>query len=110
LVEIGIWWKQAVLKVIFSSILDGHLTSFPPDVKLLAKATVDSSIELYEKISAEMLPTPAKSHYTFNLRDLSKVSREREGEREGERERGGERERTREGVRESERERDRDTE
>ncbi|KAJ1494154.1 P-loop containing dynein motor region D4-domain-containing protein, partial [Baffinella frigidus] len=65
--------SQAVLKVIFSSILDGHLSTFQPDIKLLGKATVDSSIEIYEKISAEMLPTPAKSHYTFNLRDLSKV-------------------------------------
>jgi dynein heavy chain len=65
--------SQSVLKVIFSSILDGHLNDFSPEVKGLCKATVDASIEVYEKISAEMLPTPAKSHYTFNLRDLSKV-------------------------------------
>jgi len=39
----------------------------------LVKTVVDSSIDIYEKISSEMLPTPAKSHYTFNLRDLSKV-------------------------------------
>eukprot|EP00961_Rhodomonas_salina_P154652 2083222-Rhodomonas_salina.1 len=65
--------SQGVLKVIFSSILEGHLGDFANDVKLLCKSSVDASIEIYEKISAEMLPTPAKSHYTFNLRDLSKV-------------------------------------
>ena len=65
--------SNSVLKVIFGSILDGHLQDFPNDCKILSKQTVDASIEIYEKISTEMLPTPAKSHYTFNLRDLSKV-------------------------------------
>ena len=65
--------SRAVLAVIFFSVLDGHLSIFPTEIKALSKTTVDCSIDIYERISSEMLPTPAKSHYTFNLRDLSKV-------------------------------------
>jgi dynein heavy chain len=32
-----------------------------------------STIEVYNTIAREMRPTPSKSHYTFNLRDLAKV-------------------------------------
>ena len=33
---------------------------------------VDGAIEIYRRMSTDFLPTPAKSHYVFNLRDLSK--------------------------------------
>jgi dynein heavy chain len=39
----------------------------------LSDKLVISSIEVYKTVCASLLPTPSKSHYTFNLRDLSKV-------------------------------------
>lgn len=33
---------------------------------------VNAAVEIYERIAKDLLPTPAKSHYVFNLRDLSK--------------------------------------
>lgn len=34
---------------------------------------VCATTELYNAIRCELLPTPNKSHYTFNLRDMGKV-------------------------------------
>ena len=42
-------------------------------VKPISNQIVATSISVYKTISAQLLPTPAKSHYTFNLRDLSKI-------------------------------------
>ena len=41
-------------------------------MKSLADAIVNSAVEIYIRISLDLLPTPSKSHYIFNLRDLSK--------------------------------------
>jgi dynein heavy chain len=34
---------------------------------------VKATVEIYNSIRRELLPTPAKSHYTYNMRDISKV-------------------------------------
>ena len=62
------------MKQIFKSIIDGFL-ELGPNKTLLddSEDIIDAALELYNKIRIEKLPTPSKSHYTFNLRDLSKV-------------------------------------
>ena len=54
------------------AILEGHMEDFVTEVSVLGARIVDAAVEVYQKICSELLPTPAKSHYVFNLRDLSK--------------------------------------
>ena len=65
--------SEQALKTIFSAILGGFLLDFQPTVRATAGNVVSAAIEIYAQIKADLLPTPAKSHYVFNLRDLSKV-------------------------------------
>ncbi|XP_036594745.1 dynein heavy chain 1, axonemal [Trichosurus vulpecula] len=44
-----------------------------PAVADLNEPLVAATIQVYATITSQLLPTPAKCHYTFNLRDLSKV-------------------------------------
>ncbi|KAJ3267030.1 Dynein heavy chain 6, axonemal [Chytriomyces hyalinus] len=65
--------SEMSLGKIFKSIVEGFLKPFPTEVKSSTDAIVNSAIEIYDNMCTQLLPTPAKSHYTFNLRDLSKV-------------------------------------
>jgi dynein heavy chain len=66
--------STGVLSSIFSSILKGFLSvGFSDKVKNLEEAAITSTIEIYIKIQEDLRPTPAKFHYLFNLRDVSKV-------------------------------------
>ena len=66
--------SKQVLQTIFNSILGGFMkTGFMDVVQKLQESLVDSTIEIYTKIAEELRPTPAKFHYSFNLRDVSRV-------------------------------------
>ncbi|KAI9202130.1 dynein heavy chain and region D6 of dynein motor-domain-containing protein [Polychytrium aggregatum] len=60
---------------IFNSILDWHFNrfEFTEEVISLGTKIVDATTNIYKWAVENLLPTPAKTHYTFNLRDFSKV-------------------------------------
>eukprot|EP00898_Chlorokybus_atmophyticus_P005400 jgi/Chlat1/5861/Chrsp4S06373 len=59
---------------IFGTMVGAKLSDFDDEIKPLAEPLTQASIELFNNVVAELLPTPAKSHYLFNMRDLAKVT------------------------------------
>lgn len=57
---------------IFGTILKFWLDR-TPGFQDLYKLLLQATLNVYSTILKELLPTPARTHYTFNLRDLSKV-------------------------------------
>lgn len=53
--------------------INQKLEGFKEDVKPIGEILTQATLKLYSSVSAHFLPTPAKIHYLFNLRDISKV-------------------------------------
>uniref|UniRef100_A0A803T4Q5 Dynein axonemal heavy chain 12 n=1 Tax=Anolis carolinensis TaxID=28377 RepID=A0A803T4Q5_ANOCA len=60
---------------IFSTVVSFYLRAneFLPEYFTIGNQIVSGTMEVYKKAMLHLLPTPAKSHYTFNLRDFSRV-------------------------------------
>ena len=67
--------QDSSMQRIFQTILRNFLAApgWEDEVRSLADGVGDSTIEIYNTILRDLRPTPAKSHYQFNLRDISKV-------------------------------------
>ncbi|XP_074169160.1 dynein axonemal heavy chain 1 isoform X1 [Rhinolophus sinicus] len=73
--------KKRIFSTILGSWMDGLLgeksyrdpVPGAPNIASFTDPLVEATIMVYSTITSQLLPTPAKSHYTFNLRDLSKV-------------------------------------
>jgi dynein heavy chain len=64
---------DASVETIFTTITQHFFSSYPPMVQQVLPCLVKASVQIFNKVGEELLPTPEKSHYIFNLRDLSKV-------------------------------------
>jgi len=58
---------------IYGTLINLKLTEFDDDIKPLGDIMTQATMEIFQTVSSELLPTPARSHYVFNMRDMSKV-------------------------------------
>merc|ERR1712196_690033 len=64
---------QEAMNTILASILGGWLGHVKPEVQNLAVPLIKATVDMYTRITTDLLPTPVKCHYTFNLRDPAKM-------------------------------------
>lgn len=61
---------------IFTTITDWHFSKgFDASFGRIGRMIVQATMDIYKKTIDIFLPTPAKSHYIFNLRDFARVIR-----------------------------------
>ncbi|XP_009955032.1 PREDICTED: dynein heavy chain 10, axonemal, partial [Leptosomus discolor] len=65
--------SEQSLNLIYASILKGHTMMFHESISAISDKITVCTLELYKMIIRDLLPIPSKFHYTFNLRDLSRV-------------------------------------
>jgi len=68
-------FDNPTLNRIFTSILDWYMgkEGLPDSLCNLKQGLISATLDVYQKVSGTLLPTPTKSHYVFNLRDISRV-------------------------------------
>uniref|UniRef100_H2ZI79 Dynein axonemal heavy chain 2 n=1 Tax=Ciona savignyi TaxID=51511 RepID=H2ZI79_CIOSA len=65
--------SETQIKRIYGTMINQKLQDFEEDVKPIGDIITQATIDVYRLVVEKFLPTPAKIHYLFNLRDISKV-------------------------------------
>eukprot|EP00945_MAST-04E_sp_MAST-4E-sp1_P005163 g5163.t1 len=68
-------FSSSDIKRIFLTIVDWNMKrfNFPKDLASFSASMVNATLRIYQEAQKVLLPTPKKSHYTFNLRDFSRI-------------------------------------
>ena len=63
------------MKLIFTTILDWHMKTqgMAEEITTVRDNIIDATYHVYTQSMVHLLPTPLKSHYTFNLRDFGRI-------------------------------------
>lgn len=64
---------ESQMRRIYETMAQAKFQQFYEEIKELVEPLTIATITLFHQISETFLPTPAKSHYVFNMRDISKV-------------------------------------
>jgi dynein heavy chain, axonemal len=69
-------FDDSTMQRIFGSIMDWHFAKgFDSSLARFSRIIVSATAAIYKQATEKLLPTPAKSHYLFNLRDFARVVR-----------------------------------
>lgn len=55
-------------------IIEGHFSTFDPDVAKMGAKIVDATVELHSLVMNNFLPSAVKFHYQFNMRELTNIA------------------------------------
>ncbi|XP_006863561.1 PREDICTED: dynein heavy chain 2, axonemal [Chrysochloris asiatica] len=64
---------ESQISRIFGTMINQKLQDFEEEVKPIGNVVTEATLDVYNTVVQRFLPTPAKIHYLFNLRDISKV-------------------------------------
>ena len=65
--------EESDITMIYTKILTALLKTYSEPIRNAVSQLVTASISLYNFVEKTLLPTPDRSHYTFNLRDMAHV-------------------------------------
>ena len=65
--------SEGNMKRIYENLASAKFQQFYEEIKQLCEPLAVATIALFNTRAENFLPTPAKSHYVFNMRDISKV-------------------------------------
>lgn len=68
-------FQDSSKRLIFSKLASWWLSKskYGDDIMRMGSKLADAALQVYTSCLQELLPTPSRSHYTWNLRDLSSI-------------------------------------